>query len=140
MLIPAIILITAALVFYTIGVWAEHLQKVLKWWHAGLFGLGLICDASGTYLMSQIADSGEVQAVGVGAGLNTIMAVTGAAALLLMVLHLVWAIIVLVRNREAEKKELPQVFPCRLGNMADPVLHRSHRRQHGLTLPRTTRL
>ena len=104
MLMPAIILITAALVFYTIGVWAEHLQKVLKWWHAGLFGLGLICDASGTYLMSQIADSGEVQAVGVGAGLNTIMAVTGAAALLLMVLHLVWAIIVLVRNREAEKK------------------------------------
>ena len=104
MLIPAIILITAALVFYTIGVWAEHLQKVLKWWHAGLFALGLICDASGTYLMSKIADSDEVQAVGVGAGLNTIMAVTGAAALLLMVLHLVWAIIVLARNREAEKK------------------------------------
>lgn len=104
MLIPAIILITAALVFYTIGVWAEHLQKVLKWWHAVLFGLGLICDASGTFLMSKIADSGEVQAVGVGAGLNTIMAITGAAALLLMVLHLVWAVVVLVRNREAEKK------------------------------------
>ena len=101
---PAIILITAALVFYTIGVWAEHLQKVLKWWHVGFFALGLICDASGTFLMSRIAASGEVQAVGVGAGLNTIMAVTGAAALLLMVLHLVWAIIVLVRNREAEKK------------------------------------
>ncbi|MFF5790981.1 hypothetical protein ACFY5D_02915 [Paeniglutamicibacter sp. NPDC012692] len=32
------------------------------------------------------------------------MAVTGAAELLRMVLHLVWAIIVLVRNRKAEKK------------------------------------
>jgi uncharacterized repeat protein (TIGR03987 family) len=31
------------------------------------------------------------------------MAITGAAALLLMVLHLVWAVIVLLRNREAEK-------------------------------------
>lgn len=32
------------------------------------------------------------------------MAVTGTAALLLMVLHLVWAVIVPVRNREAEEK------------------------------------
>lgn len=104
MLIPAIVLITLALVFYTIGVWAEHVQKVLKRWHVALFGLGLLCDASGTFLMSKIADSGEVQAVGLGAGFNTIMAVTGALALLLMVLHLTWAIIVLVRNRESEKQ------------------------------------
>ncbi|GAA5228383.1 HsmA family protein [Paeniglutamicibacter antarcticus] len=104
MLIPAIILITAALAFYSIGVWAEHVQRVLRWWHAGLFGLGLACDASGTFLMSKIAASGEVQAVGVAAGLNTVMAITGAAALALMVFHLIWALIVLIRNREAEKK------------------------------------
>lgn len=104
MLIPAIILITAALAFYSIGVWAEHVQRVLKWWHAGLFGLGLACDAGGTFLMSKIAASGEVQAVGVAAGLNTVMAITGAVALALMVLHLIWALMVLIRNREAEKK------------------------------------
>lgn len=104
MLVPAIIIITAALVFYTIGVWSEHRQRVLKWWHAGFFALGLICDATGTYLMSQLAQSGDVNSGGTGAGLNAIMAVTGAIALLLMVFHLAWAVIVLVRNREAEKE------------------------------------
>ena len=101
MLLPAIVLITGALIFYTIGVWAEHRQQLLKWWHAGFFALGLVCDGSGTYLMSRIAESGEA---GDGSGLNAIMAVTGAIALLLMVFHLVWAVIVLVRNRDVEKK------------------------------------
>lgn len=104
MLLPAIILITSALVFYSIGVWSEHVQRVLKWWHAGFFTLGLLCDATGTFLMSRIAGSGEVEATGVGAVMNAIMAATGAVALGLMVIHLLWAIIVLVRNREAEKK------------------------------------
>jgi len=104
MLVPAIILITAALVFYTIGVWSEHRQRVLKWWHVVFFGVGLLCDASGTFLMTQIAASNNVPGTGVGGGLTTIMAVTGAIALLLMVLHLVWAVIVLRRNRDAEKK------------------------------------
>lgn len=104
MLLPAIILITAALVFYSVGVWSEHAQRVLKWWHAGFFALGLLCDASGTFLMSRIAASGGVQTQGFGASLNAIMAVTGAAALLLMVVHLGWAVIVLVRNRDDEKK------------------------------------
>lgn len=104
MLLPAMILITSALVFYSIGVWSEHVQRVLKWWHAGFFALGLICDASGTYLMTQLAASGEARAGGIGAGLNAVMAVTGAAALLLMVIHLGWAVIVLLRNRDLEKK------------------------------------
>lgn len=104
MLVPAIIFITAALVFYSIGVWSEHVQRVLKWWHVAFFGLGFICDATGTYLMSQIASSGEEKATGVGASFNTIMAVTGAIALILMFIHLVWAIIVLVRGRESEKQ------------------------------------
>ena len=104
MLLPAIILITSALVFYSIGVWSEHLQRVLKWWHAGFFALGLICDVSGTYLMTQLAASSEVRPDGIGAGLNAVMAVTGAAALLLMVIHLGWAVIVLLRNRDVDKK------------------------------------
>lgn len=104
MLTAAIILITAALAFYSVGVWAEHRQRVLKWWHAGFFGLGLICDGTGTYLMTQLAASGAARAGGIGAGLNTIMAITGSAALLLMLVHLAWAAIVLLRDRDAEKK------------------------------------
>jgi uncharacterized repeat protein (TIGR03987 family) len=104
MLLPAVILISSALVFYSIGVWSEHLQRVLKWWHAGFFALGLTFDAGGTYLMTQLAVSGEAQAGGIGGGLNAVMAATGAAALLLMVIHLGWAVIVLLRNRDVEKK------------------------------------
>ena len=102
MLLPAIILITLALVFYTIGVWAERAQKVLKGWHAVFFGLGLAADASGTYLMSLIAN--ESRAAGVEQSILTqIMAVTGVIALLLRAVHLLWAVVVLVRDREAEK-------------------------------------
>jgi len=102
MLLPAIILITLALVFYTIGVWAERAQKVLKPWHTAFFGLGLAADASGTYLMSLIAD--QNQAAGAEPSiLHQVMAVTGVIALVLMAVHLLWAIVVLVRNRDAEK-------------------------------------
>ena len=57
MLIFAIAFITAALVFYTMGVWAEHKKKVLTWPHVILFGLGLVCDATGTEFMRRIAQS-----------------------------------------------------------------------------------
>ena len=98
----AIVSITLALVFYTIGVWAERLQKVLKWWHVVFFGLGLAADATGTYLMTQIA--GERRSAAVAASpLDTVMAWTGTIALLLMAVHLVWAVIVLIRGRENEK-------------------------------------
>lgn len=102
MLLPAIILITLALFFYTIGVWAERAQKVLKPWHAAFFGLGLAADASGTYLMSLIAE-GNRQAGVEQSILNQIMAVSGVIALVLMAVHLAWAVIVLVRDRENEK-------------------------------------
>ena len=103
MLLPAIVLITLALVFYTIGVWAERTQKVLKPWHTVFFGLGLAADASGTYLMSIIA--AENRAAGVAPSLlNQVMAATGVLALVLMAVHLLWAIVVLVRDRDAEKR------------------------------------
>ena len=102
MLLPAILLITLALVFYTIGVWAERAQKVLKPWHTVFFGLGLAADASGTYLMSLIADANRAEGVESGI-LNQIMAVSGVIALILMAVHFAWAVIVLVRDRESEK-------------------------------------
>jgi len=104
MLIPAIVLITAALVFYTIGVWSEHRQRVLKWWHTAFFALGLACDASGTYFMSQLSGSGTAESTGLASVLTTIMVITGALALVLMALHLIWAVIVLLRKRDAELK------------------------------------
>ena len=50
-LIAAICVITGALVFYSIGVWGERIQKKLKFWHISFFLLGLVCDAVGTGLM-----------------------------------------------------------------------------------------
>lgn len=99
MLVAAIILITLALVFYTVGVWSEKRAGILKPWHAVMFLLGLLCDGSGTFVMSLIASSGT----SIGSPiLNEIMAITGTLALILMAAHAVWALIVLIRDREAE--------------------------------------
>ena len=54
-LIAAICVITSALIFYTIGVWGERLQKKLKFWHIVFFLLGLLADTVGTSLMEHIA-------------------------------------------------------------------------------------
>lgn len=91
MLAGAIVLITGALVFYTIGVWSERVQRTLRGWHILFFGLGFACDASGTYLMSQIADESE----GPRSGIDTVMAYSGLLALVLMGVHLLWALFVL---------------------------------------------
>ena len=57
-LILAIITITLALVFYTIGVFGERRAKTLKKQHVIIFWLGLLCDTTGTTIMSLIARSG----------------------------------------------------------------------------------
>ncbi len=95
MLLSAIITITLALVFYTVGVWAEKLQGGLKKWHLVVFYLGLIFDTTGTTLMSQLAEGGF--------NLN-FHGVTGLIAILLMLFHAVWATVVLVKNDEIAKQ------------------------------------
>ncbi len=55
LLIMAIIFMTLALVFYTIGVFAEKKSGSLLKWHALIFWLGFICDTSGTNIMGQIS-------------------------------------------------------------------------------------
>jgi uncharacterized repeat protein (TIGR03987 family) len=104
MLVSAIVLITLALVFYTTGVWAEHRNGTLHWWHVIAFGLGLTCDASGTAVMTVTAMSHAHTSVDKNPLLAGIMATTGSLALSLMALHLVWAIITMVRNDEASRK------------------------------------
>lgn len=99
----AIVLITLALVFYSIGVWAEHLKRQLTWSHVLFFGLGLICDIAGTAVMSQIAAAGGGATEGVAGLLTQIMSITGALALIVMAVHFTWAVVVLVRNRSRER-------------------------------------
>ncbi|MBM4129467.1 hypothetical protein FJ250_00345 [bacterium] len=41
-------LITLALVFYTVGVWAERLARYLKPWHVVAFWVGFVFDVGGT--------------------------------------------------------------------------------------------
>ena len=53
----AIISISLALVFYSIGTWAERIQRTLKLWHIIFFLFGLCADTLGTALMSQIASA-----------------------------------------------------------------------------------
>lgn len=84
------IIISLALVFYTIGVWSERLQGRLKAWHLAFFWLGLVFDTWGTGLMMEMAG-----------GLTwNIHGVTGVVAILLMFVHAVWATLVLVRKDE----------------------------------------
>jgi uncharacterized repeat protein (TIGR03987 family) len=87
--IPMII-ITLALVFYTIGVWSERLQGRLKPWHLAFFYAGLVCDTWGTGLMIEMA----------GGLTFDIHGVTGVIAILLMLVHAVWATFVLIRKDE----------------------------------------
>ena len=86
----ATIIITAALVFYTIGVWSERIQGRLKLWHLVFFVLGLICDTWGTGLMLDFA----------GGLTLDIHGVSGLIAIVLMFIHAVWAAFVLVRKNE----------------------------------------
>lgn len=107
MLILASVLISLALVSYTTGVLAERRSGTLEVWHAVAFGIGLAFDATGTWIMSMIADSSastDFATTPTAAVLSTLMAVTGAVALLLMALHLGWAVVVLFRNRGKEKE------------------------------------
>lgn len=94
MLIYAILSITSALIFYTIGVWSEKKQGELKKWHLAIFWIGLIFDTLGTTLMSKIANGGFQ--------LN-FHGITGLLAIVLMLFHALWATIVLVKNNEKVK-------------------------------------
>ncbi|MDP4104361.1 MAG: HsmA family protein [Bacillota bacterium] len=89
MLLYAIIFISLALVFYTVGVWSEKIQEVLKNWHVIIFWLGLVCDTSGTTIMGKIANGGF---------LYSFHGITGLLAILLMLFHVIWATIVLVKK------------------------------------------
>lgn len=99
----SIVLITLALIAYTTGVWAERRQGTLAWWHVVAFAVGLACDAAGTFMMARTAMAGASATADMNPVLTAIMAWTGTLAIILMALHLGWAIATMVRGNEAAK-------------------------------------
>lgn len=95
-LITAIIVISSALVFYTIGVWGERIQRKLKFWHIIFFLLGLIADTVGTALMEKIAETTHFH--------DEFHTVTGVIAILLMLVHASWAMWTYVKGTPVEKR------------------------------------
>lgn len=85
-----------ALVFYSAGVWGERFARDLKLWHVIAFWAGLAWDAYGTWLMKGLTRAGYESSV--------IHDITGTSALVLMVLHAVWASWVLARGSKQAKE------------------------------------
>ena len=80
--LAAVVLITLALVFYSVGVWAERLERYLKPWHVAMFWTGFFFDTSGTLamdLMEPVVDWTSSHTI------------TGQIALWLMLAHAIWA-------------------------------------------------
>jgi len=84
------IIISLALLFYSIGVWSERIQGKLKTWHLVFFWTGLVCDTWGTGLMIEMA----------GGLTFDIHGITGVIAILLMMIHAFWATLVLIKKDE----------------------------------------
>ena len=86
------ILITLALVFYSIGVWSERLSRYLKGWHVAAFWTGFTFDVSGILAMARLsADPFNIM------HLHTM---TGQIALWLMLIHAIWATYAVRRGSE----------------------------------------
>ena len=94
LLTSSITLISLALVFYSLGVWAERISRYLKFWHVIAFWTGFIFDVSGTWAMHIIAKNPF--------DLTNPHTLTGQIALWLMLAHALWATIVVKRGNEKE--------------------------------------
>ncbi|MBL7110624.1 MAG: TIGR03987 family protein [Bacteroidales bacterium] len=86
------IFITLALIFYSLGVWAERIARLLKPWHVITFWTGFTFDVSGTALMHLLAEDPF--------NLLNIHTLTGQLALWLMLAHAIWATSVVRHGRE----------------------------------------
>lgn len=99
-LIFAIITITLALIFYTVGVFWERKSRSLNKKHVIIFWLGLLFDTTGTLTMSRIAKAGVDS---ISSSSQMIHGITGALAIVLMLFHAGWATWVLYKNNEEKK-------------------------------------
>lgn len=95
MLLYAVIFINLALVSYTIGVWSEKISGTLRARHLIFFWAGLVFDTVGTMFMEQLNTHHVINLHGI----------TGMTALVLMLVHAVWASIVLWKRKEEKMKQ-----------------------------------
>jgi len=86
------VLITLALIFYSVGVWAERISRYLKKWHLAAFWTGFAFDVSGTFFMHLISKNPF--------NLLDFHTLTGQLALWLMLAHAIWATIVVAKQNE----------------------------------------
>ena len=93
--IAATVLITLALVFYSLGVWAEQLARYLKGWHVASFWTGFFFDVSGTTAMELIHP---------GFDWGSPHTITGQIALWLMLGHAIWATRVVKKGTEETRR------------------------------------
>lgn len=89
LLLFSMVTITLALIFYSIGVWAERISRYLKKWHVITFWAGFTFDVTGTVAMHFLSDHPF--------DLSDLHTLTGQIALWLMLAHATWATLV-VRN------------------------------------------
>lgn len=89
----AVILVLAALVFYTAAIFSEKFKKKLEGWIITVFILGFLSDLMGTMIMG--VASGKI--------IVSVHAFFGGLALIIMALHLSWAILAFRRKGRAEK-------------------------------------
>ncbi len=90
-------LITLALVFYSLGVWAERVAQYLKAWHVAAFWTGFAFDVSGTLAMTKLASAPF--------DLMHLHTLTGQIALWLMLIHASWATYVVRKGSEGLRKK-----------------------------------
>jgi uncharacterized repeat protein (TIGR03987 family) len=93
--LAAVVLINLALLFYSLGVWAEHLKRYLKGWHVAAFWTGFFFDTTGTLAMDLLEP---------GIDWSSLHTITGQIALWLMFAHAVWATRVVRRGTEEAKR------------------------------------
>ncbi len=89
----AVVFIIAALTLYSIAIWSEKIIKSLGLWMVLVFTTGFLCDLTGTTIMWLNANSDTINTHGA----------CGYAALIIMLLHLIWAILALWRRGRSEK-------------------------------------
>ena len=93
----AAILITLALVFYSTGVWAERISRYLRGWHVFAFWTGFLFDVSGTFAMGKLSDTPF--------NILDLHTLTGQIAIWLMLVHAIWATIVVNKGIELHRKK-----------------------------------
>ena len=93
MVILSSVLITLALVFYSLGIWAERIARRLKPWHVVTFWIGFSFDVAGTLAMHKIAEGAF--------NFWDPHTLTGQIALWLMLGHAIWATVVIRNSMES---------------------------------------